>query len=99
MLPGPSSWFSTTFPSTSPDRQGLRLEESELSPTSATLIASTLGVIGTLLGAVAGASFQFLQADRNRQWQKEDSNRNRRWQKEDLLNDAKRVVYAEYVRA
>ena len=49
---------------------------------------AVVGVIGTLLGIVAGAAAQQVQASRNR-----------RWQQADLLRTAKRDVYAEFLRS
>ncbi len=50
--------------------------------------SAIVGVIGTLLGAVAGYAFQ--------QWQ---ASVNRRWQHEDSLSTAKRNAYSEYLRS
>jgi hypothetical protein len=50
--------------------------------------ATVVGVIGTLLGVVIGATAQQLQAVRNRAWQQAD-----------LLRTVKRTIYAEYLRS
>ncbi|MGW1995325.1 hypothetical protein [Embleya sp. NPDC001921] len=47
-----------------------------------------VGVMGTLLGVLIGGALQQAQALRNRKWQRADS-----------LGDAKRHVYAEYLRS
>ncbi|MFI6984032.1 hypothetical protein ACIBSV_36205 [Embleya sp. NPDC050154] len=47
-----------------------------------------VGVIGTLMGVLIGGALQQAQASRNRKWQRADS-----------LGDAKRHVYAEYLRS
>ncbi len=47
-----------------------------------------VGVVGTLLGVLIGGAIQQVQASRSR-----------RWQREDALSDAKRAVYAEFLRA
>jgi hypothetical protein len=47
-----------------------------------------VGVVGTLLGVLIGGALQQMQASRNRRWQRDDS-----------LSNAKRSVYAEYLRS
>src|SRR5262249_15230358 len=47
-----------------------------------------VSVVGSLLGVLIGAAVQQIQASRNRGWQREDS-----------LSEAKRSVYAEYLRS
>ncbi|MEV0174551.1 hypothetical protein AB0I00_25950 [Streptomyces sp. NPDC050803] len=47
-----------------------------------------VGVVGTLMGVVIGSVLQQMQASRSRGWQRQDA-----------LSDAKRRVYAEFLRA
>ena len=73
--------------STRPSRVNLKASKG-IEVFSQEMVIAIVGVTGILLGAIVGAVGQQLQAARNH-----------RWQKEDLLNTAKRVVYAEYVRS
>ncbi|MBP5909109.1 MULTISPECIES: hypothetical protein [Streptomyces] len=50
--------------------------------------AVVVGVVGTLMGVLIGGVLQQVQASRSRRWQREDS-----------LSDAKRAVYAEFLRS
>lgn len=50
--------------------------------------SAIVGVIGTLMGVLIGGALQQVHASRTRKWQREDS-----------LSDAKRDVYAEYLRS
>jgi hypothetical protein len=47
-----------------------------------------VGVVGTLLGVLAGGALQHLQASRNH-----------RWQREDALGKLKQAAYAEFLRS
>ncbi|WAZ19036.1 hypothetical protein STRCI_000056 [Streptomyces cinnabarinus] len=47
-----------------------------------------VGVVGTLMGVLIGGLLQHVLAARSREWHRQDA-----------LNDAKRAVYAEFLRA